>query len=67
MLTKNKEKIERLIIKVPKSVADYFRLTFPHGKRSDFVAECLMKHKHDKEVKSFEEELRKVGKARQKN
>jgi len=65
MSKKEKEKIERLIIKLPKTMADYFRAEFPHGKRSDFVADCLMKRKREQEVKKLEEELRQVGKARQ--
>jgi len=59
------EKIERLTLKLPKSLAEYFRKTFPHGKRSDFVARCILRHKHDQEVKSMEDELRKVSKHRQ--
>jgi len=66
MLKKNKEKIERIIIKLPKSVADYFRLAFPHGKRSEFVTQSILQHKHEKLIKKMEEDLRKVGATRQK-
>jgi len=59
------EKIERLTLKLPKSIAEYFRETFPHGKRSDFVATCILRHKQDQEVKAVENELRKVSKNRQ--
>lgn len=59
------EKIERLTLKLPKSLAEYFRQTFPHGKRSDFVAHCILRHKQDQEVKAMEDELRKVSKHRQ--
>ena len=59
-----KEPIERLIIKVPKSVADYFRATFPHGNRSDFVAECILDYKRKREIEEMENRLRKVQKKR---
>ena len=64
-MTKEKEKIERVVLKLPKSVADYFRQTFKHGKRSNFVAKCILKHKHDAEVKEMESKLRKAAKNRQ--
>ena len=60
-----KEKIERVTLKLPKSVADFFRAEFPHGKRSDFVTKSLMEYKHQKEINIMEKELRKVGKIRQ--
>lgn len=59
------ETIERVTLKLPKSVAAYFRKAFPHGQRSNFVAECILKHKHQAEVEKIEKELRKVGKVRQ--
>ena len=59
------EKIERLTLKLPKSIAEYFRETFPHGQRSDFVASCILRHRHDQEIKVMEDELRKVNKYRQ--
>lgn len=65
MMKKEKEQIERLTLKLPKSIAEYFRKSFPHGKRSDFVASCILRHKHDSEVKMIENELRKVNKHRQ--
>ena len=65
MPKKNKETIERMVIKIPKSVADYFRNTFPHGKRSDFVAQCILDYKHKREIENMEDELRKAGKKRQ--
>ncbi len=66
MIAKNKkETIERVTIKIPKSLADYFRKTFPHGKRSKFFAQCLLNFKHDQEVEIMENNLRKVGKKRQ--
>lgn len=52
------EVIERVTLKLPKSVAAYLRATWPHGRRSDFVAECILKHKHDAEVRNMENELR---------
>ena len=57
--------IERLVIKIPKSLAAYFRQTFPHGKRSDFLAQCIQDYKKRQEIAEMEEELRKVGKGRQ--
>lgn len=59
------EPIERVTLKLPKSVATYFRKAFPHGRRSDFVAKCILHHKHEQEVMEMEKELRKVSKKRQ--
>ena len=60
-----KEKVERVTLKLPKSIADFFRAEFPHGKRSEFVAKSLLEYKHQKEINAMEERLRKVGKKRQ--
>lgn len=60
----SKESIERVTLKLPKSTADYFRKAFPHGKRSEFVVECLKKHEHEHEIKLIEDELREIGKER---
>jgi len=60
----SKEPVERVILKLPKSVASYFRKQFPHGKRSQFVVDCLLSHQHEEEVLRVEEELRKVTKKR---
>lgn len=60
-----KEKIERIDIKIPKSVAETFRSLFPHGQRSNFVARCILDYKQELEVKKIEEELRKAGRSRQ--
>lgn len=65
MVNKKEEKIERVTLKLPKSIADFFRAEFPHGKRSKFVAKCLLEYKHQQEVKDMEEKLKKVGKKRQ--
>ena len=58
--------IERLIIKLPKSLAAYFRSTFAHGKRSEFIAKCILDYKHQLEIKDIEEKLRAAIKKRQK-
>jgi len=63
--TEKETKIERVTLKLPKKWADYFRQTFPHGKRSQFVTDCLKRFKRDREVVSLEEELRDIGKERQ--
>lgn len=60
-----REQIERVTLKLPKSVANYFRKTFPHGRRSDFVAQQILNYKHEQEVKAIEDELRSAGKHRQ--
>jgi len=60
-----KKGVERVIIKLPHEIAAYFRASFPHGKRSQFVAECILNHKHQKEVERMEEALRDVSKRRQ--
>jgi len=68
MMIKSKsdnEIIERVTLKLPKSIALFFRKTFPHGKRSDFVAKCILDYKHKQEVEIIEDQLRKVGKRRQ--
>lgn len=61
----SEEQIERLIIKIPKSLAAYFRKAFPHGKRSDFVAQCIMDYRKKREIEQMEENLRAAGKGRQ--
>ncbi len=61
----NKEPIERVTLKLPKSVATYFRKAFPHGRRSEFVAKCILDYKHKQEVEDIEKELRKVSQNRQ--
>lgn len=61
----SEEQIERLIIKIPRSLAEYFRKTFPHGKRSDFVVKCIQDYKKRQEIAEMEEQLRAVGKDRQ--
>ena len=65
MKNNNPEAIERLVIKIPKSLAAYFRKTFAHGKRSEFVAECILDYKRKREIESIEEKLREVNKKRQ--
>ncbi len=59
------DSIERLVIKIPKSVADYFRSAFPHGKRSEFLAKCILDYKHQEEIKQMEDDLREAAKNRQ--
>ena len=60
-----KEKIERVVLKIPKSLADYFRKVFPHGKRSAFLAGCILDHKRQEEVKKIEDEFKEINKHRQ--
>ncbi len=60
-----KEPVERVTIKLPKSVAAYFRKAFPHGRRSDFVQDCILQYRHNQEVTEMEEALRTVTKKRQ--
>lgn len=60
-----KEPVERVTIKLPRSVAQYFRKAFPHGKRSDFVQDCITSYRHNQEVKDMEDALRAVTKKRQ--
>lgn len=59
------DSIERVIIKIPKSLATYFRSAFPHGKRSEFLAKCILDYKHEMEVKEVEEKLKSAIKKRQ--
>jgi len=60
-----KNKITRVVIKIPSEVADYLRSAFPHGKRSEFIARCILIHKHEQEVEKMEESLRQSFKKRQ--
>lgn len=64
-MVRREDTIERVTLKLPKSVASYFRKTFPHGQRSKFVETCILDHKHQTEIEKTEAELRKVGKSRQ--
>ena len=66
MVKQPKESIERLIVKIPKSLAEYFRNTFPHGKRSEFFAECIRDYRLKREIEEMESKLRMVNKKRQK-
>lgn len=66
MTKQPKESIERLIVKIPKSLAEYFRANFPHGKRSEFFAECIKEYQLKKEIEEMEKKLRVVNKKRQK-
>jgi len=61
----NKNPVERVVINLPKEVAEYFRKTFAHGKRSEFVAQCILDYKHKREIETIEQQLRLVGKKRQ--
>ena len=65
MIKQPKETIERLIVKIPKSLAEYFRNTFPHGKRSEFFADCIKDYRSKREIEKMENELRTVNKKRQ--
>lgn len=64
-IKENRSRIERVTLKLSKSVAEYFRQAFPHGKRSGFVADCLKRHRREQEIKAIEEELRSIGRERQ--
>ncbi len=65
MKNANEDIIERLVIKIPKSLAAYFRKTFPHGKRSDFLVECILDYKRKREIEQIEDKLREVSRKRQ--
>jgi hypothetical protein len=62
----NSDPIERLVLKLPKSLATYFRNTFAHGKRSEFIAKCILDYKHQIEIKEIENKLKAAIKKRQK-
>lgn len=64
-MTSNREIIERVVMKIPKNVADYFRASFPHGSRSEFITRCILDFKKKKEVEKMEEQLKAVRKKRQ--
>lgn len=63
--TNKKDAIERVVIKIPKDLADYLRKAFPHGKRSEFLAECIKDYKNKREIEDMEEKLRSASKKRQ--
>lgn len=60
----SKEGVERVTLKLPKKVAEYFRKAFPHGRRSEFVADCILRFKREQEVARIEDELRDIGNER---
>ncbi|MDO8626423.1 MAG: hypothetical protein Q7K39_03120 [Candidatus Magasanikbacteria bacterium] len=51
------EPIERVVIKIPRSLAVYLRKTFRHGQRSEFVGGCIRRHMRDQEIKTMESDL----------
>jgi len=57
-MKKKQEEIVRLTLKLPKPVADYFRKTFPHGARSEFVIRCIGEYQHKKSIENIEDGLR---------
>ena len=57
--------MERLILKVPRSVAVYFRSAFRHGERSVFFERCIAAHQRDSKVRVLEETLRRARAERQ--
>lgn len=65
MTKTKKDAIERVVIKIPKDLADYLRQAFPHGKRSEFLAECIKDYKNKREIENMEEKLRSASKKRQ--
>jgi hypothetical protein len=54
------ENRERVVVKLPKEVAAYFRKEFNRGKRSEFVTSCILRHRQEKEVALIEEDLQSV-------
>lgn len=58
------EPIDRVVIKLPKTLALFFRANFKHGQRSLFVANCIRKFQHDQEITQMEENLRGVHQPR---
>jgi len=61
----NKNPVERVVLKLPKEVAEYFRKTFQPGKRSNFVAQCILDYQKKEKIKKMEDHLRQAGKKRQ--
>lgn len=54
------EPVERLVIKLPKTLALFFRKNFKHGQRSLFVANCIREFERNHEIKQMEDDLRGV-------
>ena len=54
------EPIDRIVIKLPKSLAAFFRKAFRHGQRSEFVANCIRRFQREQEINTMENELREV-------
>jgi hypothetical protein len=59
------EPMERLILKVPRSVAVYFRTAFRHGERSVFFERCILEHQRASKVRDLEDILRRARADRQ--
>lgn len=54
------EPIDRIVIKLPKSLAAFFRKAFRHGRRSEFVANCIRRYQREQEIAAMEDDLREV-------
>lgn len=58
------EPIDRIVIKLPKSLATFLRKAFRHGQRSEFLANCIRRYQREQEINTMEDELREVKDAR---
>lgn len=56
--------IDRVVIKLPRELAAFFRKNFKHGQRSLFVANCIREFQRDQEINEMEENLRSVHQPR---
>jgi metal-responsive CopG/Arc/MetJ family transcriptional regulator len=58
------EPVERIVIKLPKTLAAFFRKQFKHGQRSVFVADSIRRFQKEHEIKQMEDDLRSVASPR---
>ena len=54
------EPVDRVVIKLPRPLAAFFRKNFKHGQRSTFVASCIEEFQQKHELKTMETELSEV-------
>lgn len=54
------EPVDRVVIKLPKTLALFFRKNFKHGQRSLFVANAIRHFQREQELKTMEDDLNNV-------
>ncbi len=57
---------ERLVIRLPSDIAEFFRQHFKHGERSKFVAQCIRDYMKKEKIRKIEKNLRQIVKEQDK-